>query len=63
MKLDLAYYRRQKVNRCYETMTRVCVGVYTVRVWTETRYQKFGPNEEVMNAMYLLWELYTLLPL
>jgi benzoyl-CoA reductase/2-hydroxyglutaryl-CoA dehydratase subunit BcrC/BadD/HgdB len=45
---------RKAVNRCYETMTRVCVGVYTVRVWTETRYQKFGPNEEVVNAMYLL---------
>jgi hypothetical protein len=45
------------MNRCYETMTRVVVGVYTVRVWTETMYQKFGPNEEVVNAMYLLHDV------
>jgi hypothetical protein len=51
--MKLAYVAKQK-NRCYETMTRVLVGPYTVRVWTETMYQKFGPNEDVMNAMYLL---------
>jgi len=38
-------------NPVYESMTRVAIDGYTVRVWREEKSWRYGPDLEVVNAI------------
>lgn len=40
-----------KPNRCYESMTRIKVGDYTVRVWMTETYLFNGPHPFIISAL------------
>lgn len=41
------------MNRLYETMTRVKVGGYVVRVWRSSPQFSMGPDRQVLTALRL----------